>query len=285
MSKQKIIIKYKCPQCGREGAYEPDENDLKQLNESGIASFSVFHGDHTLVVWFDKSGGVRAYDVFKATSEEAKAAPTELDWKKVNENKVKLENISVLFADRKDAIYSDLLYKGDPNILLRLIETVKEPKVIKIDTVQYYVYPLDSIYIAVGGNIPTKMLDKIIMLFRASIKYDVVHDEVVQYIIGSAIESSIVHNDVIMLINATDLLKHLDEFLLIEKKMISDLIDVGLSQLDSALLKELVNMESMALRDFIKNIMLKGNHSFFLLFLKYFADLVYMNLIRFTIKP
>ena len=285
MSTQKIIIKYKCSQCGKEGSYEPDSNDIKQLNEAGIASFSVFHGDHTLVVWFDKSGGVRAYDVFKATAEEEISTAVELEWKKINEDKVKLEHISVLFADKKDAIYSDLLFKGNPAILLRLVESIKEPKTVKIDAMQYYVYPLDSTYIAVGGDIPTKMLDKIVNLFRSSIKYNVVKDEVVQYVIGSSIESALIYNNTLLLMNAIDLLKHLDEFLFIERKMISDLIYVGLEHIDTALMKKLVKMENMVLRDFIKSIMKNGNHSFFLLFLKHFSDLKYMNLIRFTLKP
>lgn len=285
MSKQKIIIKYKCPRCGQEGSYEPDINDLKQLEEAGIASFSIFHGDHTLVVWFDKSGGVRAYDIFKTTSSEELPTITKLEWKKINTHKIKLEHISVLFADKKDAIYSDLLFKGDPAIILRLIESVKEPKIFKIDTVQYYIYPLDSTYIAVGGDFPVKMLDKIINLFRTSLRYDIVQDEAVQYIVGTSIESALVYNNNLLLMNAIDLLKHLDEFLFIERKIMTDLIDVGLKQIDTALLKELIKIENMVLRDFIKKVMDEGHHAFFLLFLKYFGDLKYMNLIRFTLKP
>ncbi len=57
-----------CPACGRRVVYVPSDDDLRRLESSGIASVSFDHGDHVLVVFFDRQGRARGTEVHKFVS-------------------------------------------------------------------------------------------------------------------------------------------------------------------------------------------------------------------------
>ena len=59
-------FRVRCPRCGRIEEYEPDEEELRAAEEKGVVSISFFHGDHALVVFFDRGGLVRRLSVIKA---------------------------------------------------------------------------------------------------------------------------------------------------------------------------------------------------------------------------
>ena len=67
-----MLLRARCPRCGRVEEYEPSEEELKMARERGVASISFFHGDHVLLVFFDKSGLIRRLSAIKV----AGAVPT-----------------------------------------------------------------------------------------------------------------------------------------------------------------------------------------------------------------
>ena len=69
-------FKVRCPRCGRIEEYKPDEEELRVAEERGVASISFFHGDHVLVVFFDRGGLVRRLITIKAAGGTVVAART-----------------------------------------------------------------------------------------------------------------------------------------------------------------------------------------------------------------
>jgi len=61
-----VLIRVRCPRCGRIDEYEPTEGDLRNARERGLSSIAFYHGDHVLVVYFDAEGSVRRSLVFRS---------------------------------------------------------------------------------------------------------------------------------------------------------------------------------------------------------------------------
>ena len=73
-----VVIRARCPRCGRMEAYEPGDEDLSVAREVGVASVSFFHDDHVFVVFFDPNGMIRRALVIRAAgpSETTSAEPS-----------------------------------------------------------------------------------------------------------------------------------------------------------------------------------------------------------------
>lgn len=54
-----------CPKCKRRIVFTPSREDLEGLKKGGIASISFNHGDHILVIFYDKDGRARGTEVHK----------------------------------------------------------------------------------------------------------------------------------------------------------------------------------------------------------------------------
>jgi len=70
-----MVLKIRCPRCGRLEEYEPSDEDMREAREKGLASISFWHGDHTLIVFFDTSASIRRSVVIKAAGARSGPAP------------------------------------------------------------------------------------------------------------------------------------------------------------------------------------------------------------------
>lgn len=279
MSSAKLLIRYKCPVCGAEGSYVPDEKDLSQLKETGIASFSVYHKDHVLVIWFDKEGSVRAYDVFKAIEAKDIAPKAKIKWNKINKSSEELENISFILADKDKGIYSDLFFKGDASVVLRLIEAIDEPKTMRIDEADYFIIPLDSLFFIVGGRIPKEKLDKIVQLFKLTAEFNIVEDEIAQYVIGYTIEEFVKTKEYTLILNAIEIIHHLKDKITINKEILLQAKDIGIEEIDKDLVDIISKITAETLKQLIESLIAADKKSLLLL-INHFATLKYFNILK-----
>jgi len=61
-----MLLRVKCPRCGRLEEYTPTDEEVREAREKGLASISFFHGDHTLVIYFDMAGSIRRSIVLRS---------------------------------------------------------------------------------------------------------------------------------------------------------------------------------------------------------------------------
>ena len=137
---------YKCEVISCTVSIGQKGKDFKQLEETGIASFSVYHGDHVLVIWFDKDGNIRGHDVFKAVEFRVVGPPE--GWKRVNLPRTPQKKLNLLIADRGKKIYSDVFFTGDVSMMLGLVEAVSDRRIISVDEAKYFLIPMgDYVYV------------------------------------------------------------------------------------------------------------------------------------------
>lgn len=119
-----MSFRVRCPRCGRVEEYRPGEEELRAAEEKGLVSVSFFHGDHSLVVFFDRSGLVRRLSVVKAAGGPMMAVATAFP----------LEELCVLFGVEKVAyLFSAFLSSGrlalvslSTDLALKTYQTLKE---------------------------------------------------------------------------------------------------------------------------------------------------------------
>ena len=63
-------IRIRCQKCGKVEIYEPDAEDLRRAEEIGLTPISFHHGDHVLVVYFDRNLHIRRTTIYKSVEEE-----------------------------------------------------------------------------------------------------------------------------------------------------------------------------------------------------------------------
>jgi len=71
-----VKIRVRCERCGKIEVYEPDEEDLRRAEETGLVPISFHHGDHVLVVYFDKKASIRRITIYKSVEERPRPSLT-----------------------------------------------------------------------------------------------------------------------------------------------------------------------------------------------------------------
>jgi len=269
-------IKYKCPVCQMEGSYVPDEDDFKQLEETGIASFSVYHGDHVLVIWFDKDGNIRGHDVFKAVEFRVVGVPE--GWKRVNLPRTPQKKLNLLIADRGKKIYSDVFFTGDVNMMLGLVEAVSDRRIISVDEAKYFLIPMGDYVYVIEKNFSEKMLSKIMYLLEKAAEVDLLGRVIPHYILGYALEYVLEHKDFVVLYNTVDIFKHLNDHIIVDKGMLENIEMLDLKSISKDVIEILKNARIESLESFLGRL-LTTNKDSLIRFIKEFPKTILVTVI------
>ena len=144
------LVSFVCPRCNLGVSYTPKDKDFEHLDISGIAQVAFDHGDHILVVYFDRSYDIRSWQVVdKAVSEEAVVEL--MDWKRVNESVLVGLNTNFLIADKIKKAYNDTFWEINPNYVLKYIANNDRSTRISVKNKNIWIIPLRRFGYAVTG--------------------------------------------------------------------------------------------------------------------------------------
>ena len=132
-----VLIRVRCPRCGRIDEYEPTEGDLRDARERGLSSIAFYHGDHVLVVYFDAEGSVRRSLVFRSAGGSIEAVKPGMT----------LSDLRSLVGDERLALALSALISGGRLILasssgplalevFSAIRALMEPADMKVEVVE-----------------------------------------------------------------------------------------------------------------------------------------------------
>ncbi len=187
-----IKVIFKCPRCGKLEEYFPNSGDMEKIRISGLSSTAFRHGDHALLIYFDKSGKIRGWHIYESETELVKLGL--VSWKRVNKWKRKSDGVNLLIASTEGLKYSDIYWHHEVDWILNYISRMTK-NIVKLtkNTHESYVFNNKPIFYAIlGKSLSLQNVTKLGKFFyqlTEEFKDIIVNDETIQRVVVSIVKN------------------------------------------------------------------------------------------------